>query len=108
MRELIFVVSNLTFFAGIIAYISVLLINIQKERTPRLFKVFRNLCAIVCISQLLSIISIPAFTFTRFIVSMSIVVMYLITAVNYHKNMITAYLKPHPIDIPIDVKFREL
>lgn len=39
--------------------------------------------------------------------------MYLIAAVHYHRNMITAikveeYLKPHPIDVPIDVEFREL
>lgn len=113
MRGLIFVASNLSFFAGIIASIIVLVVNIQKERTPRLFKVLRNLCAIVCVSQLLSIMSIPAFTFTHFFVSMLISAMYLIAAVHYHRNMITAikveeYLKPHPIDVPIDVEFREL
>lgn len=113
MRELIFVTSNLIFFIGIIAFIIVFLVNIPKERTTRIFKVFRNLCAIVCISQLLSIMSISAFTLTHFIVSMLISLMYLIAAVYYHKNMITStkakeYLKPHPIDIPIDVEFREL
>lgn len=111
MKAFIFVASNLMFFIGIIAFLIVLVANIQKKRTARLFKVFRNLCVIVCVSQLLSIMSTPTFTFTHFIVSMLIVAMYLIAAVQYHRNMITAtkdYLKPHPIDVPIDVEFREL